>query len=60
MKNKEVVYLTFPTDYETSWLLKEIAKTQGKTQPQLIEEICKQYVAHKIKQAEQYIQAQNK
>ena len=42
-KNKQV-YLTFPTDPETSFILKDFAHRMGKTQPELINEICKDFI----------------
>ena len=45
MKN-ETVYLTFPTDRLTSDLLKLAAQKFGKTQPELINEICQGYVSN--------------
>ena len=44
MNKKEKVYLTFPTDPETSFILKDLAHRMGKTQPELINEICKEYI----------------
>ena len=43
MKNNKV-YLTFPTEPRLSIILKKIAHDQGKTQPELINEICESYV----------------
>lgn len=40
---EEKVYLTFPTDRETSEFLKAFAKMAGKTQPELINEICQDF-----------------
>lgn len=40
----EQVYLTFKTDRVTAGKLKVTAHIFGKTQPQLIEEICKDYI----------------
>ena len=42
--NSEKVYLTFPTDKRTAELLKLIAKGTGKSQPELINEICKDFI----------------
>ncbi len=42
-KNKPV-YLTFSTDPQISFLLKDIAHKMGKTQPELINEICNDYI----------------
>ena len=42
--NNEKVYLTFPTDRETSFILKDVARRMGKTQPELINEICKDFI----------------
>ena len=41
---QEFVHLTFKTDRKTSFYLSEIAHIQEKTQPELINEICKNYV----------------
>ena len=41
---KDKVYLTFPTDPETAYALKTFAHKMGKTQPELINEICKNFV----------------
>lgn len=41
---KRKVYLTFPTEPEISLLLKKVANDMGKTQPELIEEICKDFL----------------
>lgn len=38
------VYLTFPTDPETAFLLKKIANGMGMTQPELINELCKGFI----------------
>lgn len=38
------VYLTFQTDLATSEILKRIAHEMGKTQPQLIDDICKEFI----------------
>lgn len=40
----EIVYLTFKTDRETSYHLKNIAHLIGKSQPELINEICQSFV----------------
>lgn len=40
------VYLTFPADPQISLLLKDIAHKMGKTQPELISEICIDYVKY--------------
>ena len=42
--NNEKVYLTFPTNPQISFILKKIAHEAGKTQPELINEICENYV----------------
>lgn len=52
MKSKKV-YLTFPTDPETSFLLKELAHKMGKTQPDLINEICKDFVKNLLSYLEE-------
>lgn len=41
---KDKVYLTFPTDSETAYALKTFAHKMGMTQPQLINEICKDFI----------------
>lgn len=43
MKNGKV-YLSFQTDVATSKILKKIADDMGKTQPQLIDEVCKDFI----------------
>lgn len=47
MKQKKV-YLTFPTDPETAFILKDFAHRIGKTQPELINEICKDFIENLI------------
>lgn len=47
MKQKKV-YLTFPTDPETAFILKDFAHRMGKTQPELINEICKDFIENLI------------
>lgn len=42
---KETIYLTFKTDRMTSWHLKNIAHLLGKSQPELINEICKKFIS---------------
>lgn len=42
--NNYDVHLTFKTDKVTSELLKKLAHMLGKTQPEFINEICKEYV----------------
>lgn len=59
MKN-ENIYLTFKTDKETAWLLTQIAHKFGKTQPELINKICQNYIISLLNEvdkdlAEQYI-----
>lgn len=46
MKNtqKRINYLTFPIDALASDLLKKIAHDMGKTQPELLNEICNNYI----------------
>lgn len=44
MKDNYNVWLTFKTDKETSWLLTNIAHAFKKTQPELINDICKNFV----------------
>lgn len=51
----ETVYLTFKTDRKTSALLKFIAKKTGKSQPELINEICQGFVESIIEAAESNI-----
>lgn len=46
-QNKKV-YLTFPTDPETAYILKDLAHRMGKTQPELINEICKDFIENII------------
>ena len=41
---KKDVHVTFKTDYETCWLLTQIAHGFGKTQPELINEICQNFI----------------
>lgn len=41
---KKDIYLTFKTDYETHYHLKTMAHMLGKTQPEFINEICKDYI----------------
>ena len=41
---KKKVYLTFQTDEEIAFILKDFAHRIGKTQPELIDEICREYV----------------
>ena len=43
MKPKDV-YLTFKTDEATSEMLKFIAHAMKKSQPELINQICKEYI----------------
>lgn len=40
----EKVYLTFKTDRGTSEMLKLIAHKMGKSQPELIDEICHDFI----------------
>ena len=42
---KETIYLTFKTDRITSWHLKNIAHLLGKSQPELINEICQKFIS---------------
>ena len=44
MKNDNEVHLSFKTDRKTSDTLKLFAHSMGKTQPELIEEICKDFI----------------
>lgn len=46
--NKDLVYLTFPTDKKTAKTITEIAHIEGKTQPQLLNEICQAYIQEKL------------
>lgn len=41
---KEKVWLSFQTDRETSWLLKEFAHKMGMSQPEFINRICQGYI----------------
>lgn len=41
---EEKIYLTFSTDKYTAAVLKELAKTYKMTQPELIENICKDHI----------------
>ena len=43
MKNEEV-HITFKTDKETAHLLTQIAHLYGKTQSELINELCKDHI----------------
>lgn len=43
MKYRDV-YLTFKTDEATSEMLKFIAHSMNKTQPELIDQICKDFI----------------
>lgn len=43
MKHNKI-YLTFSTDPETAYCLTELAHAMGKTQPELINELCKNFV----------------
>lgn len=43
MKN-DYVYLTFKTDRDTHEFLKMMANAMGKTQPEIIDEICKDFI----------------
>ena len=52
---KKDIYLTFKTDYETHFLLKEIAHKLGKTQPEFINEICQEYVKSIISEMQKMI-----
>lgn len=40
----EKIYISFPTSRVTSDFLKMIANKMGKTQPELINEICEEYI----------------
>lgn len=44
--NNEKIYLTFPTDRRTAYLLKEMAKGFKMTQPELINIICKDFIRY--------------
>lgn len=46
--NNESCYLTFKTDIMTAHLLTALAHQEGKTQPELINDICKIYIAAAI------------
>lgn len=52
MKAKDI-YLTFKTDEVTAYWLKTIAKTLKKTQPELINDICKDFIEDLDKQCEE-------
>lgn len=39
------VYLTFPTDSKTAHTLTAIAHMAGTTQPKLLDEICRNFIA---------------
>lgn len=41
---KDTVHLTFETDRSTSEMLKFFAHNMGKKQPELINEICKDFI----------------
>lgn len=43
-KANKPIYLSFPADPQLSFLLKDIANKLGKTQPELIKDICSDYV----------------
>lgn len=49
---QDKVYLTFSTDRETAYMLKELAHIYGKTQPELIEELCKDHIETVMKYME--------
>lgn len=51
MKNDKV-FLTFETDRKTSWLLKSIAHSFNMTQPELINDICKDFIDNILKEIE--------
>ena len=51
-KNQKV-YLTFQTDPETAFILKDFAHKIGKTQPELINEICKDFIENLIEFAKE-------
>lgn len=51
MSNNEV-YLTFKTDKETSEGLKVLAQFFKKTQPELINDICKDFVENVLEELE--------
>ena len=52
----DTVYITFKTDRETSETLKLLAHFYGKTQPELIEQLCKDH----IKVVNEYIEEFNR
>ena len=47
-QNSKDVYVTFKTNQEICQMLTVIAKEEGKTQPELIESICKDYIKKKL------------
>lgn len=49
----EKVYLTFKTDKATSKMLTYLAHKFNMTQPELIDEICKDFIDRMIKAAEE-------
>lgn len=50
----DYVYITFKTDRETSEILKLLAHYYGKTQPELIEELCKDHIKGVQKYMEEF------
>lgn len=47
------VYVTFPTHPMTNALLTTIAHKMGKTQPQLLNEICESYIESILEELEE-------
>ena len=49
MKNndflEQTVHLTFPTSRKTAYTLTKLAKQFGKTQPELLNDICQEYIS---------------
>ena len=52
-KNNYEVHLTFKTDKETAWLLTNIAHAFNKTQGQLLDEICRNFVKSVLEDVKQ-------
>ena len=44
----EKCHITFPSDKGTAHLITELAHIQGITQPQLLQQICQNYIASKM------------
>lgn len=52
MNKENKVYITFPTHPMTNALLTTIAHKMGKTQPQLLNEICESYIVSILEELE--------